>query len=228
MGRKFQKINEGAYDFYSKLKGKNDTEKIVDYYLDKISKFGINSLTSKEKEIFNLANAGDLKDLTIYKRNRITGDIELDNLGNPVVDPASDNLIPGLPFLTSKGKGVESKYVIQARCYWNLDEEGKTYYVFFTIPKTEENPFGLVAYKTLSSSGKSAMGIFLKTIPNGDKDPDDFWETLEKKYDKYVILDQNTLDIFKKFETEFHSDKKVKNIVELMPMYDVLKKFPAK
>ena len=82
---KIRLINEGIYDFYDAYEGSDTADKILNYYVDKIKKNGRGSLTRKEIEIFDNARKGKLTlDTPVYKRNKVTGDKEVDEMGNVI------------------------------------------------------------------------------------------------------------------------------------------------
>ena len=78
-------LNEAVYDFFDYYEpGEDMAAKIVSYYLDKIKKYGRDSLTQKEMEIFTDANKGKTPlDNPVYQKNKVTGDIEYDK-GKPI------------------------------------------------------------------------------------------------------------------------------------------------
>jgi len=223
-------VNEGLYDFYDAYdkaaEGDTTIDNIINYYLDKITKYGQNSLTKKEKEIFEAAQRGKLpKDRPVYKKNKVTGDIELDPMGNPVrMD--QDVLIPGLPFITSKGRGAKKKETIKARCYWNVNDPCKMFYVYSTTVVDESNPNGLTIWKS-ESEGKD-YGSFMKLTASELKSrPEDLWVRLEKKYDKGAILDKEAYVKFVQFDQLYHDDKKA-NIKKIEEIVEFLKEYPPK
>ena len=221
-------ILEGVYDFYEAYDNtpkKTTTEKILDYYLDKILKYGENSLTSAETKIFNDAKRGKLSlEKPVYKIDKVTGDIENDNLGNPIrID--TDQIIPGVPFITAKGKGAKKKEIIKGRCYWNVDEDFKTFFVYGG-EVTDTNPQGLVVWKTVSNKG-SEFGAFI--IPKGEANitMEELWKNNAKKYDAYASLDKETYVKFLEFDDLFHKSKK-ENIKKITELCAELKRFPPK
>lgn len=220
-----QLIKEGVYDFYDAYEGQNTTDKIINYYIDKIRKNGKGSLTRREIEIFDNARKGNLNlENPVYKRNKLTGDIETDNKGDAIrLD--KDRFFPGVPFLTSKGKGSKKKETINARCYWNIDDPCKTYYAFIISRVNEENPTGLVVYKTHSKSG-SALGTFI--IPKADlKDAqaEELWKKVNDKYDKGIILDKDMYLKFVNFDDLYHKGKR-DFAADLTKLYEELKNYP--
>lgn len=221
-------LNEGVYDYYiayDPTDKSGTAEKIVNYYIDKIAKNGRDSLTKQEQEIFNNAKKGILSyDKPIYKRNKLTNDIELDNKGKPIrID--SDMVLPGVPFITSRGKGAIKKEVINGRCYWNLDEEHKTFYVFGgEITDTNQN--GLVIWKTISTSGKE-FGAFLVPKSEASLNPEGLWKALDDKFDKGIILDKDTYTKFIEFDKLYHISKK-QNLDKITELYNILRKYPSK
>lgn len=223
--RKIEKLNEGVYDFYEQQDGSDTTDKIINYYIDKIRKSGAASLTKKELQIFNDAKRGKLTlDNPVYKRNKLTGDIETDTAGN-AIRMDKDQIIPGVPFLTSKGRGIKRKEVVNGRCYWNIDEDCKYYYVFSVGSITEENTSGLIIYKT-ESKGGGEYGAFI--VPKNDLkgcSPEDLWKKINDKYDKGVILDKETYLKFVNFDKLYHESRKA-NAVELKKLYTQLKNYP--
>jgi hypothetical protein len=222
-------LNEGVYDFYDVYdqSNTNTINKIINYYIDKIKKYGKDSLTAREQQIFKDANEGKLTlDNPIYKRNKLTGDIETEKGEAVRLDKVS--LIPGVPFLTAKGRGVKKNVVVNGRCYWDVDEDCKYYYVFIVAKISEENPTGLVIYKTVSKSGDKALGAFI--VPKADiknDKPDDLWKKINDKYDKGIILDKEMYGKFVMFEKLFRASR-LANAQELAVLYEELKKYPKK
>jgi len=221
-------ILEGVYDFYEEFDQtpkKATTDKIIDYYLDKIVKYGENSLSSTEMKIFNDAKQGKLTlEKPVYKIDKVTGDPEYDNLGNPIrID--TEQIIPGVPFLTAKGKGAKKKEIINGRCYWDVDEDFKTFFVYGG-ETTDDNPMGLVIWKTVSTKG-GAYGAFI--IPKGESKitMEELWKNNNKKYDKGIILDRETYLKFLEFDDLFHKSRK-DNAVKLAELYGHLKSYPKK
>jgi len=226
----YEKLNEGVYDFYNSLSdGENTVEKIINYYLYKINKFGKDSLTKAEMEIFNNANRGILNlDKVVYKKNKVTGDIEYIN-GKPV-KLNSDQLYPGVPFITSKGLGKNLKEIVNqyktGRCYWDVDDDFKIFYVYGGITSAE-NPNGLTIWKTVSAKG-SPLGAFI--VPKADDlglTPQKIWEKLNDKYDSGVVLDKNMYLIFLEFDNLYHSAKK-DNIEKIQELFTYLKNYKIK
>ncbi len=214
-------INEGVYDFYEAYDTDERTatsDKIINYYIDKIRKYGQNSLTKQEVEIFNDAKKGKLSlDKPVYKRNKVTGDHELDNFGIPIrLD--KDTLIPGVPFLTSKGKGSKKVQNINGRIYWDIGDDHKTYYVY---GKDKE----LIIWKTYSV-GKEFGGFI---VPKGEAalSPDELWKSNNKKFDKGMILDKETYNMFITFDELWHESKKLHRD-KLTDMYEKLKNYAGK
>lgn len=223
-----QQINEGVYDFYEMYdtdKNNKTVDKIINYYLDKIVKYGNDSLTTKEYEIFNNAKKGILNlDNPVYKRNKVTNDIEYDNKGNPV-RLNGDVLIPGVPFVTSKGRGKKKMETISGRCYWNVGENFKTFYVYGN-DITNDNPYGLVIWKTVSSAGKE-MGAFIVPKSLGNMSETELWKNLNNKFDKGIILDKETYLTFLEFDRLYHDSKK-ENLGKLVELYRELSTYPKK
>lgn len=222
---KVKPINEGVYDFYDAYDTDERTstsDKIINYYIDKIRKYGQNSLTKQEVEIFNDAKKGKLSlDKSVYKRNKITGDIELDNLGTPIrLD--KDILIPGVPFLTSKGKGGKKKQSINGRIYWDIDGDHRTYY-YYVYDKDKK----LIIWKTYSV-GKEFGGFI---VPKGEAtlSPDELWKSNNNKFDRGMILDKETYDLFVTFNELWHKNKKLhEDKLKLTDMYNKLKNYTGK
>lgn len=204
-------LNEGVYDFY-KLNNQygedKTTDAIVNYYIDKIRKYGQDSLTQKEVEVFNQAKNGKLTlDNPVYKRHKTTGAIEYDK-GNPIrID--NQGPVPGVPFVTSKGKGVKRKEVINGRVYWNVDDQHKAFYVF--------GPEGLIIWKTVSSSGKD-FGAFLIPKSEAGLRPEELWESLAKKFDKGFILKKEDFMKFLEFDKLYHESRKL-NMDRISKLY---------
>jgi hypothetical protein len=219
-------ITEGAYDFYDDQEGGNTLDKIINYYLDKIRKYGQDSLTNKEKEIFEDAKKGKLLlDRPIYKKDKVTGDIQMGPDGRPIrLD--KDNLIPGVPFITSKGKGGKKANIINGRCYWNIDDSCRYYYVYDKKSIDEENPNGLIIWKSVSKSGKE-YGAFIVPKTEANLEPDNLWKNLNKKFDKGVVLDKETYAKFLEFDNLYHTAKKA-NIEKIDDIVDALRKYPIK
>lgn len=221
-------LNEGVYDFYDLYEPDSKsptTDKIVDYYIDKIRKYGQNSLTSEEQRIFKDAQKGKLTlEKPVYKKDKVTGDIELDPVTNIPIRIDIETLTPGVPFITSKGKGAEKKVIINGRCYWDIDENHKTFYVYGG-EISETNPQGLVVWKTVSSSGKP-LGAFI--VPKGESNltPADLWKNLNNKFDKGIILDKETYLTFLEFDKLFHTSRK-ENADRLDRLYNILKNYPS-
>ena len=220
-----QPINEGIYDFYEAYEpgDSETTEKILNYYIDKIRKYGQNSLTKTEVQIFNDAKKGKLTlEKPVYKKNKITNEIEHDSKGEPIrLD--KDIMIAGVPFITSKGKGGKKEEILVGRCYWNVDEKHKTFYIYGGN-KSEQNPYGLVVWKTVSETGKE-FGAFVVPKADADMTQSELWKTLNKKYDKGVILDKETYAKFMEFDKLFHTSKKA-SIERITELYNELKIYP--
>jgi hypothetical protein len=219
-------LNEGVYDYYiayDPTDKSSTADKIVNYYLDKIAKSGRDSLTKQEQEIFNDAKRGILSyDKPVYKRNKLTNDIEMDSKGKPIrID--SNTLLPGVPFITSRGKGAIKKEIINGRCYWNIDENFKTFYVFGEISETNQN--GLTIWKTVSSSGKE-FGAFLVPKSEASLNPDGLWKVLDDKFDKGIILNKETYSQFIEFDQLYHLSKK-QNLERITELYNILRKYPS-
>lgn len=219
-------LNEGVYDFYETFDSSNKiktVDKILNYYVDKILKHGIDSLTDKEVEIFNNAKKGILNlDNPVYKRNKVTNDIEYDNKGKPI-ELNINKLIPGVPFVTSKGRGLKKIEVVRGRCYWNLDENHKTFYVYGN-EITDINPQGLIIWKTISNSGKD-FGSFIIPKGLGYMTEIELWKNLNDKFDKGIILDKDTYMKFLEFDELYHDSKKM-NIQKILELYKFLSKYP--
>lgn len=225
-------LNEGLYDFYNIIDSSKDSimDKIQNYYFDKIKKHGKESLTKKELEILQSATMGKLKTETpVYRRNKVTGDIDLDKSGNPIrID--QEIVPPGVPFVTSKGKMADrsDKPMIYARCYWNVDEPVKSYFVFSNKSKTPENPNGLIIWKTISKNvAEKPFGTFI--VPKGEAQlsPEELWANLNDKFDKGVVLDKETYMKFIVFDDIYHNSKKA-NAAQLRELYDYLSRYPRK
>ena len=201
-----------------------DSKNWSSYYLYKIRKHGVDSLTKKEKQIFDEAKNGKTPfDKPVYQRNKLTGDIEIDEKGNPVKVDFSGVIIPGVPFLTSKGKGVEKKSIINARCYWNNIDKVKYYYVYGG-PVSDTNSNGLIIWKTESKSG-NPLGAFIIPKSEATMNPVALWKNLNNKFDKGIILDQDTHDKFLEFYNLYKSSRK-DNISKLMDLFNYLKNYP--
>jgi len=222
-------LNEGVYDFYEVYDQSNTSvlNKIINYYIDKIKKYGKDSLTKREQQIFKDANNGKLPlDNPIYKRNKLTGDIETDK--GTAVRLDKDTIFPGVPFVTSKGRGIKKTDVVNGRCYWDIDEDCKYYYVYILAKVSEENPTGLVIYKTTSKSGEKALGAFI--VPKADfknDKPEDLWKKIDSKYDKGIILDKEMYSKFVMFERLFRAGR-IANAQELSVLYEELKNYTGK
>jgi hypothetical protein len=224
-------LNEGLYDFYELYDPSpnyHTIDKIQNYYLDKIKKFGKESLTKREMEIFKDATMGKLKsENPVYKKDKVTGDIELDAKGQPIrLD--KEIIQVGVPFVTSKGRGISKETVrtsVNGRCYWDVDDNIKVFYVYGG-EITETNPEGLIIWKSVSKSGKP-MGSFI--IPKGEAlmSMENLWKNLNGKYDKGIILDKETYGKFLTFDELYHSGK-VANIEQLQILYNYLRKYPQK
>jgi len=219
-------IKEGVYDFYDAYEGQDTADKILNYYVDKIRKNGRDSLTREEINIFDNARKGKLTlENPVYKRNKLTGDIETDNSGNAIrLD--KDKLYPGVPFVTSKGKGNKKKETINGRCYWDVDDPCKVYYIFSTTKINEENPTGLMIYRTHSKVGDKLFGTFI--VPKSDiknLQPDELWKIVNEKYDKGIILDKDMYLKFIKFDDLYHKSKK-EFADELNKLFNDLKNYP--
>jgi len=224
----FDRINEGMYSFYEKQYGDNLIDKILTYYVDKMRKYGKDCLTDKEKAIFDEAKMGKLSgNKPIYARDKVTGDIKIDDLtGRPVVIEQPDRVYPGVPFITQKGKGGVKKVIINARCYWNVDEPCRYYYVYTDSKIDSENPYGITVYKTESKDAKQ-YGSFLVPKSETTRKPEELWAWANDRYDKGVVLDKETLDLFVKFDTLYHTGRR-ENAAFLNEAYDKLKKYPRK
>lgn len=223
MKNRFRHLNEGIYSFYQGLKGKTLSDKILDYYLDKVRLYGEDSLTDVEKKIFKEAQNGNLTmDKSTYARDKTTGDIDY---SKKIEDPIS--IYPGVPFLTAKGKGEKIKVVVNARCYWNDENPScKYFYVFSDSKISEENRYGLLIYKTESKDGKP-LGSFIIPKSEASKTPEELWEVLGDKYDRGAILDQETLNLVLKFDDLYHRAKK-ENLGFLQETYTKLKNYRGK
>ena len=224
--RKNQMLNEGVYDFYETLgDGKFTTDKIISYYIDKIRKDGKESLSAKEIEVFNDANRGELPlDKPVYKRNKLTNDIEMDR-GVPIrID--QERLIPGLPFLTSKGKGGQQKErKLDARCYWYIGDKCRNYYIYDPNKKEDENPNGLIVYKTESATGKEFGTFMIPKKSEASKEIEELWSELNERYDKGIILNKEAYDKFMMFDNLYHASRK-ENAEKLRELLNYLKNFP--
>lgn len=217
-------ILEGVYDFYDAQEGTDkDTiaNKILNYYIDKIRKDGKDSLTKEETKIFNDAKDGRLVLVKpIYQRNKVTGDIDLDNMGNPIrLD--KDTLIPGVPFITNKGMGGKKRNLVNGRCYWNVDVPYRTFYVYDIMSKSDNNPHGLIIWKTVSKDGKE-FGAFIIPKSEANMSEKQLWDTLNGKFDKGIILDKDTFAKFIEFDKLYHESKKA-NMERITALYSILK-----
>lgn len=223
MKNRFRHLNEGIYSFYEKLKGKTLSDKIMDYYLDKIRMYGNDSLTDVEKKIFKEAQNDNLTmDKVSYARDKTTGDIDY---SKKIEDP--NKIFPGVPFLTAKGRGEKIKNVVNARCYWDDQNPScKYYYVFNDSKISQDNQYGLIIYKTESKDGKP-LGSFIVPKSESSKSPNELWEMLENKYDRGFILDQEILNLFLKFDDLYHRAKK-ENLTFLQESYQRLKNYRGK
>jgi hypothetical protein len=231
VNNEFRLIKESAYDFYNMNDGKNMAEKILNYYLEKIRKYGQDSLTNAETEIFNDAKKGKVPvDKPIYKKNKVTGDIEIGPDGKPVrLD--KDSLVPGVPFITAKGRGKKKQQTIDGRCYWNIndpDSPGKVYYVYDRMSIEETNPNGLIVWKSVAKSGKSTGAFMNLTSSEANARPADLWNTLNKKYDKGAILDKETYIKFIEFDKLYHGQEKKMNSEKIDELVEFLKNYPKK
>lgn len=221
-------LNEGMYDFYE-FQGDPDSslaDKILDYYLSKIKKYGKESLTDVEKTIFKDAQNNNLAvEKPTYARDKVTGDIMIDDRGMPVTIEDQNKVYPGVPFLTSRGMGKKTEQeVINARCYWDRGSSCKNYYVFDSKMKNDQNPYGIIIYKTESKTGKS-FGAFMVPRNKELKPINDIWDKCAEEYDYGVVLTRESLDNFIKFYNLFHGSKKG-DINELTELYEKLKKYP--
>lgn len=222
-----QLIKEGVYDFYNAYDGNSTTDKICNYYVDKIRKYGMKSLTKKEEEVFDAAKKGKLTlDKPIYKRDKVTGDITVDNITGQPVRIDKEGFIPGVPFLTSKGKGAIRKNAINARIYWNMGEPFKMFYVFNKFKSNDENPHGLTIWKSVKSED-NVYGAFIKAREGDRVPPDDLWKVLDNKYHKGIILDKEMFDKFNEFDNLFHNDKKASG-EKIIQLYNELKNLGKK
>lgn len=213
-------LNEGVYDFYetqSDYPDESTTDKILNYYIDKIRKHGQDSLTDQEFQIFNDAKKGELSlEKPMYKRNKVTNEIEYDNLGNPIrLD--KDILIPGVPFLTSKGRGEKKKEQPKGACWWNVDEDFKTWYVF--------TPDGLTIWKSFSPMKE--FGSFIVPKNEAGLVPVELWKALGKRFDTGIYLTKEMFQKFCEFDRLYHDGKKA-NKEKLEELYEVLKNYPSK
>lgn len=227
-------LNEGLYDFYEMIdpESKSSTiDKIQNYYFEKIKKHGKESLTKKEMEIFHNATVGKLKaEDPVYKRDKVTGDIALEN-GKPI--RIDQEVIPaGVPFVTTKGKTKEKsetkKENVIARCYWNVDDPNRSYYVYSDTEKSAANPNGLIIWKSISKNPiEKPTGTFI--VPKGEAQmkPEELWATLNDKFDKGIILDNETYYKFLAFDDFYHGKKKIAG-GQLKVLYDYLSKYPKK
>jgi hypothetical protein len=225
---KIKPINEGVYDFYEAYdpEGASTPDKIINYYIDKIRKYGLDSLTQKEKEVFENAKKGKLTlEKPVYKRNKVTGDIELDNLGNPVRLDKED-VIPGIPFITSKGKGGKKKEVINGRIYWDIDEDYRIYFVYGG-ESSDVNPHGLIEWKTISKDADKEFGAFMKPKAEINMQPFEWWKYCDNKYDKGVVLDKEIYLKFLEFDKLYHESRK-KNRDRISVLYKELKNYKLK
>lgn len=202
-------INEGVYDFYNEYDKSNDSteEKILNYYIEKIRKFGLDSLTEEEKKLFEEAKRGKLTlDKPVYRRSKLTGDIEYDSSGKPIrLD--KDNYVPGIPFVTSKGRGIKREEIIEGRIYWNVDEDYKVYYVYGG-ESDDNNPRGLVIWKTQSKDPTKEFGAFIVPKKEINLTPEELWANLNNKYDKGVILNKEAYKNFIIFDKLYHDSRK--------------------
>jgi hypothetical protein len=217
-------LNENVYEIYERESDKPKDrlpEKIINYYIEKIRRDGMESLTQKEKEIYNDARRGVVRyeDKPIYKRSKVTGEIEYDNKGNPI---RTDKplIIPGVPFLTPKGKGLKRKEIINGRCYMNDGSENRNYYVF-------DKGGRLIKYKTISDSGKP-MGTFMGLLKKEDGVyPEQLWDILDQKFDSVILLDKTMYETFLSFDYLYHNQKK-DEYQQLMLLYRELAKYKGK
>ncbi len=230
MKKKYGTLNEGMYDFYEKQGKEEDelTDKIVDYYLDKMRKYGKDSLTEIEARIFKDAQDGRLTmGKPVYAKDKVTGDILLDDFGNPVVIDEPNKVYPGIPFLTSRGMGeVKKEAPIAGRCYWNNGSTARSYYVFDKKAINSENPYGIIIYKTESKTGK-AFGSFMVPKNKELTPPADLWLKCEDDFDFGAVLTKEIYETFINFYNLYHTSKK-ENLEEITKLYDMLKKFPQK
>jgi len=230
-------LNEGIYDFYELYDPSPNSktiDKIQNYYIDKVKKHGRDSLTKKEMEIFRDATNGKLKaEEPIYKRDKVTGDIEIGKNGKPIrID--LETIPPGIPFITTKGRNngnVQTKSVVNGRCYWNVDDKIKAFYIYGG-EVTAENPRGLIIWKSVSSKPvEKPLGAFI--VPKGEAQlpPEELWKSLNNKYDKGIVLDKETYMKFLAFDDLYHNSKKAllpDKYTQLKALYDYLAKYPNK
>lgn len=229
-------LNESMYDFYrlydDKSGKKRLSDKIVDYYIDKIVKYGEDSLTDKEREIFNKAKINALPAEKIeYKRNKLTGDLELGNDGKPIRLSDIDDVVPGIPFITSKGRGIKKENKIEARCYWNIDEPAKYYYVFSNEFVTNENPYGITIWKTKSTNQDKVLGSFMVPKSELEMSPSELWDKMDVKFDRGIRLSKDMYDKFMTFENLYRNFKEGdedvnKKAQTIKILYDDLVNYP--
>lgn len=222
-------LNESIYDFYrlyDKAGNKKIVNKIIDYYLDKIVKYGEGSLTKNEKDLLNKAKINRLPEEKIsYKRNKLTGDIELGSDGKPIKLDTDDDVVPGIPFITSKGRGFKKEDKLEARCYWDIDNNVKYYYVFSPLNINDKNAYGLIIWKTISNNERP-LGAFIVPKNELDLPPNELWDRLNTKYDKGIILSKEMYNKFMLFYDLYKNDKKKADILSLNNLYMELVNYP--
>jgi hypothetical protein len=182
-------------------------------------------------EIFQNATQGKLKtDDPVYKRDKVTGDIALDKKSGKPIRINQEVIPAGVPFVTSKGKMRETpiEEVINARCYWNVDDPIKAYYVYSDTSKTDANPNGLIIWKSISKNpAEKPLGTFIVPKDEAQMIPTELWENLNDKFDKGIILDKETYYKFISFDELYHGVKKL-SIEQLKTLYNYLSKYPKK
>lgn len=197
--------------------GKREQDKI-DELLEILSR---RKLTSEERDLLDLLGKGGKlpEENIVYKKNKLTNDLETDDQGNPIVE--ENPIVSGKEFVTNKGKKnsvdkIKIDEIIDARVYKNKTSEENIFFVYLT-----ENNEGVInnkwaIYRTGGSSDKHPIGQFMdvnnpRFSKFKNKTPDQMWKDLDFDFDYGMILDQSLYQDFIYF-MELYKEDQIKHM----------------
>lgn len=196
--------------------GKREQDKI-DQLLEIMAK---RKLTEEERNLLSsLSKGGSLpeEDKPVYKKNKLTNDLETDDVGNVIVE--EDPGKAGSEFVTSKGKQnsvdkIKIEDIIDARVYKNKTSEENVFFAYTTSEKEGVVENNWIIYRT-GSMDKYPLGQFMdvnapKYIRFKTKTPEQMWKDLDFEFDFGMILDQDIYEDFINF-VELYKESQVKH-----------------